>query len=61
MMNGIMNLVHEGEFPDGLVCIDCNKEIEVGSAYIPRPDGVMADGSLIEELVCLDCVFGVNK
>jgi hypothetical protein len=51
------SFVNEREFPDGLCCIECGIEIPVGYAYTSRPDAVMADGSLIEELICTFCVL----
>lgn len=49
------HFMNEDEFPDGLCCIDCGVPILPGNAYTSRPDAVMADGSLIEELICLPC------
>jgi hypothetical protein len=49
------SIVTEAEFPDGLLCIECECPIPVGYAYTSRPDAVMADGSLIEELICAFC------
>ncbi len=48
-------VVGSEEFPDGLVCIDCHQEILSGMPYESRPDCVLTDGALCEELVCIPC------
>jgi len=51
---GSYYVVTEEEFPDGLVCVRCKRQIEPGQPYDSRFDDY-ENGMMCEELTCVYC------
>lgn len=47
-------VVAANEFPHGLRCMDCDRELPEGTRYTERLSGVSGE-SFVVELVCLAC------
>lgn len=48
-------VVTEEQFPDGLCCIRCKRQLDPGMPYTLVFDGFALDGVTLEELCCVYC------
>lgn len=53
-MNLTYEVVTEAEFPYGVVCSLCGRELQPGQPYTSKPDA-MLDNDPIEVLACVYC------
>lgn len=54
---GLGLVVEPEEFPFGLRCMDCDRQISTGALYSERLSGVSGE-SFVVELVCVECDLG---
>jgi hypothetical protein len=48
-------MVRAEDWPTGLRCGECSRELRAGSYYRQRDAGIAPDGLAIKLVVCLDC------
>lgn len=54
MMHMTFPVVTDADFPDGLMCPDCRRVIDVGRPYTERLDGMIWNTTTVI-LVCVYC------
>ena len=50
------HLIEPGEFPHGLLCMDCDEPLRPGDTYSKRLVAFMGDDPVVE-LVCIPCAM----
>lgn len=54
------NIMFGSEWPHGLRCMDCHKELTHGQFYSERLTG-FTDETPVCEIVCVDCALPTNE
>lgn len=51
----IFKIVDECLFPGGLLCPGCGRQLSDGDPFIEHPEGMTADGVIIDIISCVYC------
>jgi hypothetical protein len=54
-------IITQEDWPHGLRCMDCEAELDEGTAYSKRLVGIAASGEPISEIVCVPCGLGLKS